>query len=400
MTSTSARQQEPTFRAAVELIAVDVQVVDRSGQPIASIKPDKFSVTIDGHQRRVVSVDLVRHEDGGVSPGSRPQSTAGPVASNQWPVAGPVGRTFMLALDAGSFTIGDSRGAAGAARRFLDRLGPNDLVGVYTYPFGPRVDPTFDRAQVRHALDSIVGGAQSLTSQYHLSAAEVIDINAEMASVASHMTPVPVGRLAGQSTALIGNETVTLRRVQLRECGNEAESRCVDSIEQEAQAMAFFYEGEMTRAVTGLGQLLQSLGDYPGRKTVIVLSAGMPVSDRLGGRPSIGDAARGLGEDAARANATVYALHLDSTYFKSTGAESRQADKVPVSPERESVMLGRFLDEFAGTSGGAMMRIIVGSGEQALDQILRETSAYYLIGVSPADAGSRRPDPPSQGESG
>jgi hypothetical protein len=70
MTSTSARQQEPTFRAAVELIAVDVQVVDRSGQPIASIKPDKFSVTIDGHQRRVVSVDLVRHEDGGVRPGS------------------------------------------------------------------------------------------------------------------------------------------------------------------------------------------------------------------------------------------------------------------------------------------------------------------------------------------
>jgi VWFA-related protein len=224
-----------------------------------------------------------------------------------------------------------------------------------------------------------------LTSQYHLTASEVIDINAEMASVAAHMSPVQTGRLGGQVTALLGNETETLRRVQLRECGNEADSRCVESIEQEAQAMAFFYEGEMTRAVTGLGDLLQRLGDYPGRKTVVVLSGGMPVSDRLGGRPSIGDAARALGENAARANATVYALHLDSTFFQMNAAENRRTDKVPVSPERQSVMMGRFLDQFADTSGGTMMRILVGSGEEALDQILRETSAYYLLGVSPAD---------------
>jgi hypothetical protein len=112
----------------------------------------------------------------------------------------------------------------------------------------------------------------------------------------------------------------------------------------------------------------------------------MPLSDRLGGRPSIGDAARALGENAARANATVYALHLDSTFFQTTTAENRRTDKFPVSPEREAVMMGRFLDQFADTSGGTMMRILVGSGEQALDQILRETSAYYLLGVSPADA--------------
>ncbi len=290
ITSTSARQQQPTFRAAVDLIAVDVQVVDRSGQPIASINPEKFSVTIDGRQRRVVSVDLIRHAEN-TTPVSEAAIAPGPMASNQWPVSGQVGRTFVLAVDAGSFNVGDSRGAVGAARRFVERLQPNDLIGVYTYPLGPRVDPTFDRAQVRHALDVIVGSAQSLQSQYHLSAAEVIDINAEMASIASHMMTVPTGRTGGQTAALLGNETETLRRVQLRECGNEADSRCVESIEQEAQAMAFFYEGEMTRAVTGLGELLQRLGDYPGRKTVVVLSGGMPVSDRLGGRPSVGDAA-------------------------------------------------------------------------------------------------------------
>ena len=51
---------------------------------------------------------------------------------------------------------------------------------------------------------------------------------------------------------------------------------------------------------------------------------------------------------------------------------------------REGEVLGRFLDQFASTSGGTMIRILVGAGESALARILRETSAYYLLGVEPA----------------
>jgi len=53
---------------------------------------------------------------------------------------------------------------------------------------------------------------------------------------------------------------------------------------------------------------------------------------------------------------------------------------------RESDVLSRFLDQFSSTSGGAMMRVVVGAGEVALAQILRETSAYYLLGVEPDKA--------------
>src|SRR4051812_6192856 len=61
------QQQPPTFRAGIDLIAVDVQVVNRSGEPIPSIQPDRFSVTIDGRQRKVISADVVRHSEGEVS---------------------------------------------------------------------------------------------------------------------------------------------------------------------------------------------------------------------------------------------------------------------------------------------------------------------------------------------
>jgi VWFA-related protein len=378
--------QQPTFRSSVDLIAVDVQVVNHNGQPLTGVTSDKFDVTIDGRRRKVVSVDLIQHLQEPDVPVNDHPITSGPVASNQWPSSGAAGRTFILAIDTGSFTIGDSRGAAQAARSFVERLQPNDVVGLYTFPMGPRLGPTRDRAAMRHALDTVVGMREALQSQFNLTASEVIDINAEMASMSLRsMAPPPTGRVSQAPTPLLGNETETLKRVQLRECGSETDLRCIESIATEAQAMGLFLETEVLRGVNGLAMLLRGLGGLPGRKTVVVLSAGMPVSDRVGGRPSVGDEARMLGEEAARSNVNIYAVHIDTSLLRTFSAETRKNDRMPVSHERESALEGRLLDQFAGASGGTLIRVLVGSGEGALDQVLRETSAYYLLGVEPAD---------------
>ena len=383
--ASSPQGQQPTFRGGVDLIAVDVQVVDNQGRPIGNLGPEKFAVSIDGRQRRVVSVDMVRLQQSQGSPSER--FLSGPVATNTWPTDAPTGRTFVLAFDTGSFDVGDSRGAAEAARGFVARLLPTDMVGLYSFPLGPQLTPTHDFSAVRRGLDHVVGNRQSMHSQFNLTPAEVVDINAEAAAMSLRAMQAPTVSRGQTPSPLLGNESEVLRRVQLRECGgSETDLRCVESIEQEASALGFYYESEVRRGLDGLGTLLRSLADYPGRKTVIVLSAGMPISDRPGGRPNLGDEARVLGEEAARGNSTVYALHLDSTFLKSNSAEMRHADKMPVSKERESVMLGRLLDQFAGSSGGTMMRVLVGSGEQALNRILLETSAYYLLGVEPAES--------------
>jgi VWFA-related protein len=170
--------------------------------------------------------------------------------------------------------------------------------------------------------------------------------------------------------------------VQIRECGDVADFRCVEAIEVEASAMAFVYEGLVVQGLDGLANLMNAMSEMPGRKTVIVFSAGMPVSDRVGGRPNPGDQARTLGEQAARSNTIIYSMHIDSSYLQTYSAENRRSNR-PVSLERESAMMGRLLDQFAGASGGTLMRVLVGSGEGMLDRVLRETSAYYLLGVEP-----------------
>ena len=58
-----ARQdpQRPVFRAEVNLLRVDVQVVADDGQPIPNLEIADFKVAIDGQPRRIVSAELVEY---------------------------------------------------------------------------------------------------------------------------------------------------------------------------------------------------------------------------------------------------------------------------------------------------------------------------------------------------
>lgn len=49
-------------------------------------------------------------------------------------------------------------------------------------------------------------------------------------------------------------------------------------------------------------------------------------------------------------------------------------------------MLATFLDQFSSAAGGNRIYVPVGGGGFALDRVLRESSAYYLLGVEPAEA--------------
>src|SRR4026209_2829522 len=52
-------QQPQTFRSAVDLVPVDVNVIDRSGRPIADLKAQDFSLKVDGKLRRIASAQFI-----------------------------------------------------------------------------------------------------------------------------------------------------------------------------------------------------------------------------------------------------------------------------------------------------------------------------------------------------
>lgn len=394
---TAPGQQEPTFRATVDLVAVDVQVVDKDGFPIPSLRPQDFEVTINGQRRRVASVDFIRSTSLDGSAPARPVAS-GPMATNLWPssdVSGK-GRTYVLAFDVGSFTVTESRDVVAAARAFIRRLQPEDTVGLYTFPVGPRREPTLDHNLVAQAVDTIVGRSQSLAGEHNLSPSEIIDITAEYAREASR-APGRGGSAstgaggsaallaAGSSALMTTSDGTALERVQLRECGT-IESACAEMIYTEAATMAFYLEGRATEGLNGLRALIQLLNEQPGRKTVVLFSAGIPTTDRPGGRPEVGDLAKLLGQDAAATNTSIYTLHIDNREFRALSADQRRLPSGPATRSRDMAVTGRLLEEFSGASGGALMRVLLGGGDSALDRVFRETSSHYLLGVEPGDA--------------
>jgi VWFA-related protein len=366
--------QQPTFRSTVDRIAVEAQVVDATGMPVGAMTPADFEVTLNGRRRRVVSADFTRVES---AHAAVPFSPLPPISSGPPSLQTSTPRTFVLAVDASSFEIGAAKGPLEAARDFVSSLPPGDHLGLYVYPSGPRVPPGDGRALVRQALTSVVGSQMRFAGRYHLRPSEVVDITG--ASGGANPAGIAVRVRTSQLTASQIDANPVFG-VQARECPDDPE--CGSRIIAEATAMALHLESQLHRSLAGLEALFLALSDLPGRKTVVLVTAGVIVSDRPGSRPDVGDLSRALGQRAAEANAVVYTVLADASFTGGYAANQRRV--ADVEWDRDRSMSGDWLDRFSASAGGLLIHAPIGSGEFAFERILRETSGYYLLGVEPA----------------
>jgi len=363
----------PQFRSSVDVIAVDVQVMDREGNPVGPLEAKSFDVSINKQKRKVASAQFIRHAWVESPDAKSPSAISGPLSQRETMPGG--GRTFIVAIDNGSFDVGTGREAVKAVQGFLAHLETEDRIGVFVYPTGIWIAPTTERAPVRARLSTIIGERQPLRSYYNLTAAEIVDITAQATNPNSFLNAVR----GGNDPATENLDPV--RMVQRRECN--ADPNCLARIYAEGMELAVRLEAQTQASLDGLAALMQRLADIPGRKAVIVVSAGVLVSDRLDGRPDIGTQGKTLGQTAARANATVYTLHIDSTSWTTGKAQSRGAGSSEHG--RERAMFGMFLDQFSSAAGGQRIYVPVGGGDFGFDRVLRESSAYYLLGVEPSE---------------
>ena len=382
--SAATLAQGPVFRAAVDLIAVDVQVVDKDGVPVERLGPDVFTVSINGRPRTVVSAEFIRQASANRI-GLESKLARGSVVDLEAPTDAQ-GRLFILAVDNGSFEAGTIRPAMEAAEQFVDSLEPNDRLGLYVYPSGARIPPTVNRAPIRNALQTVTGERWTLRSRFNLRPSEIVDITAALGmGIQTRQNTLgvdpsaPAGAVAANSVPLPAAWDAVLRVVR-RECPGEVD--CPSHILNEVASLAPHLENQADTSLGGLDELLRGLAGVPGRKAVVLVSAGVLVSDRRDGRPDVGNLSRVMGQTAARANASVYTVHVEPS-----PADAIASSRLPATPNnRDRQMLGNWLDEFSTTAGGTRIYAPVGSGTFAFQRVLRETSAHYLLGVQPEEA--------------
>lgn len=348
--------QTPVFRSTIELVRVDVQVVENSGHPIVGLGLDDFQAWLDGRQRRVVSAELVNFSADRASSIDGPLRTPGMVPEDA--------RVFIVAIDQMGLAAAAIMPVRESIRKFLKLLRPQDMVGLYEFPYRvPRLDITHDRDVVSRALDRVLGMRELSMGTFSLLPSEIAEITA--------------------------NDTDTANRVISRECPPVAiDPVCPDMVRMEAHGLAHHLEGEAAQRMNDLVRLAQGLGYIQGRKTILLVSGGLIAGNRPGGRPDVRTLMQTVGDDIANAQASLYVLHLDTTFMDAHSAlvkpSFRPADRFE-SLTADRMVLTNGLEQLAGRAGGALFSIEAGTPEYALDRVLRETQSYYVLGVEPAD---------------
>jgi VWFA-related protein len=362
-------QQAPTFRAATDVIAVDVQVVDGEGQPVEGLTPDLFNVTINGSRRRVLSAALV-----GTTRASRTSSFL-PSATTTAPASAPaplrsLSRTVMLAIDALNLDVTTAAEQREALKRFVNQLPPEDQVGLFAFPTGPNLLPTTDRLEMRRAIDTIVGQKEAwINDGFNLRPSEIVDLSVWADAPSSGYAPGVSQELANAICA-----------------GQVPLANCVNRLASVIKGRVLAAEGASYSALSTLRQLFVSLSDLPGRKTVVLLSGGVLSANTVGGRPALDELSTQIGKAAAAANVAVYTLFLDNTQRTGFTAQAGRPMRDVGNMARDAEVQGRWLDRFAGIAGGAYLRSVTGNTEIQLQRILDEMSAYYILAVEPAPA--------------
>lgn len=333
-----APDQQPVFRAGVELIELDVSVLDSSRRPVRGLAAQDFTVIEDGRQQRVLTVSHVDLADYDPNRSARMRYVTRDVSANDLSDQLGDGRLVAIVFDDMNLPSDDPeiiRSARETARAVVDRLGPSDVAAVvYAQNAGRTQDFTSDRTKLLDAIDRF----QPSTEPWF-----------------------DPGRPQAVATDL------------MQWSPQLARSPCM--------------RGEP--AIPALDTVTSRLATAPGRrKAIVFLSVGVGLSlsanDNCGSQ--LADLMKVMLRKAQRANVNIYAIDPAGAggyqrYLRETAAERRQerlAEGRRRGPRNPRV-LADFMRLLADQTGG---RAVINTEEYelAIDQILAEDRDYYLVG--------------------
>ena len=333
----AAALQEAAGGPSQDLLFIDTQVYQRDGSVLSGLKPGQFEVFIDDGSRPVISAEL------------RPTP---PGAGSSGPGRYPGGRVVMLAIDQASFPFSATSAAIEGANRIVAGLPANDYLGIVIFPEWASAMPTRDREAVRTLVSTVKGVRRDIAApRFQIS--------------------------AGDALLLRSGDATALRTIVTRECEQAFSPTCRNEVLQDGSAIAEVLEQQNRSSLTGLFAALDALAALPEAKTVILLSAGLPMTIRPGTRPDqSADVAR-LAQMTAVANADLHVVYLNGRYLRHFSPDYRKRHYAIFDDLRT---FGTSLQTFSESGGGSFLQLEV-AADPALERLLRESPVSYALGV-------------------
>jgi VWFA-related protein len=295
----ATQAQRPAITSAATAILVDAVVRDRTGKPLTDLSASDFEVFEDGVRQNVDSFTRVSHGAGigiGIAWRVADHTVAvNPAARTEAAAAIPNDDPATVALVYDHLSSEALNLAQKATLAYVPLSGESPVrIGVFAGEPGPRVLQyyTTERASVRRAVAQLTPAGVSMEEQRTERGDNLIarrrEIDAENATAIASAATSTGAQLARNGAEIGARETErALIQTELNMM------RSFDGLDRS-------HKGYDTATV--LMTVIRSLSVYPGRKTIVFFSEGLPVTPTLSSRlDAVIDAAN-------RASVTAYAI--------------------------------------------------------------------------------------------
>jgi VWFA-related protein len=350
---------QPTFRTDINFVRVDAIVTDKQGRPVADLKPEDFEVTEDGQPQKVETFKLIR-VDGNPPPGEASPREINSIYAEESEARRDDVRLFVIFFDDYHVRLGASLAVKDDLTKFIDtQVGPLDMIAMM-YPLDPLRAVSFTRNK-KAVIQQILSWQgrkyqyipprnifEEQYANYPVEIVEKIRNQVSLSALRGLMTRLG-GMREGRKTVIVVSEGYSdYVPPQLR--GNNAQSGI---------------RGRGTSAMTGDASV-DPMGKMAEDRT------------RFFGDMDIRMLMRDVTTDANRNNVSLYMLDprgLAGFEFDINEGVGLSADADSLRATQDSLRV--MADE---TDGRAIVnRNDLGNG---LAQMMRDASAYYLLGYS------------------
>jgi VWFA-related protein len=336
---------QATFKSGVDLVAVDVSIVDKDGRPVDDLKPEDFTLKVDGKPRKLSSaefVDLRRADDK-----SGPERTTYTTNQGVKP-----GRLILIVIDEGNIHKGNGRNVVAAAGRFIDKLNASDRVSLEFIPgAGPLVGFTSNHALVKQLLENGVG----------------------------KMVEAERTRRVGITEALLfqreGPDSRPWNEIVQRECSGVATVdpdgfvMCKLTLENEARTVYQTSRSQTASSLLSLRGIVQRLADSAAPKTIVLITEGLVIDKNVADVSWVGDL-------TAAAHVSLYSILVDGSFV-----DASVRGQSPTHNEDHDLFIDG-LNRLTGEARGTVFPVAV-NANAVFSRLDLELSGYYLVSFEP-----------------
>ena len=329
------------FATRTDIVLADVTVIDGKGQPVPDLGVADFTLSVNGRVRSIQAVEYV------ASSGRRPL-TATAAETRGAPSDARDGRLLLIAADEAHLSFGAGRAVLRAAENLIDRLAPEDRVGVVRLPMGGGVEFTQDHARAIAGLRGVNGRASRPTRLVAtVYPSEAVDL-------------LENGGHSEWQTALA------------RECSSAASAeQCRDAMVMESQTLVTEMRTDASATFRSLEQLLRNLQPLKAPIHMVLISEGLYVSRNSESMAS-------LAALAASARVSMNIVRPAKDWYDAS------APGISSNRNLDDQLIRGGLEQLAGEMRGGFYTA-VGDGSNIFDRIGAELSGYYLLAFEPTN---------------